>query len=92
MGHPVKLPFRNFLLVNLISSQTSSQNFLIESIPRLDAGDASLVVEGSEGETQLSEGRVVGVRAPPDCLPRFKLLQSLSFTVTSIGYRVTVTQ
>ena len=67
------------------------------TMARLDAGDASLVVEGSEGETQLSEGRVVGVRAPPDCLPRFELLQSLSFTVTSVtvtqkmGFLLTVT-
>ena len=44
------------------------------TMARLDAGDASLVVEGSEDEAQLSEGRVVGVRAPPDCLPRYQLL------------------
>ena len=47
------------------------------TMARLDAGDASLVVEGGasgEGETQLSEGRVIGVRAPPDCLPRYELL------------------
>ena len=44
------------------------------TMARLDAGDASLVVEGSEDEAQLSEGRVIGVRAPPDCLPRYTLL------------------
>ena len=41
------------------------------TMARLDAGDASLVVEGVMGEIQLSEGRLVGVRAPSDCLPRY---------------------
>ena len=54
---------------------------------RLDAGDASLVVEGGaegEGETQLSEGRVIGVRAPPDCLPRYEL-QYKSVIARTVG-------
>ena len=46
------------------------------TMARLDAGDASLVVEGSEGiiPTHLSEGRMTGVRAPTDCLPRLEML------------------